>query len=181
MTHTRSWNITRMHTRTPNTGTLKLTLGVSENAIPGSTVAFTYKGDEYKATVPYNHIPGQKTITTKIVVNEKQPVIINENKSRNRRQRRGAKRDSMWHGLSSDTNTENHPYWLGRKIRRFFFNQDCSNATTTKQDFFRSEIGVVTGVRSVRARSARISLKSLSSCCYENITSNIQIMSITHL
>ena len=111
----------------PNTGTLKLTLGVSENAIPGSTVAFTYKGDEYKATVPYNHIPGQKTITTKIVVNEKQPVM---NKSRNRRQRRGAKRDSMWHGLSADTDTENHPYWLGRKIRRFFFNQDCSNATT---------------------------------------------------
>ena len=36
-------------------------------------------------------------------------------------------------------------------------------------------------VRSVRVQSARISLKSLSSCCYENITSNTQITSITHL
>ena len=41
--------------------------------------------------------------------------------------------------------------------------------------------GLEEDVRSVRAQSARISLKSLSSFCYENITSNTQITSITHL
>ena len=118
-----------------------------------------YKGVDYNATVPYNQPRGQKTIKTTIVVNEKQPVVIRENKSRNRR-RRGSKRESMWHGLSADTDTENHPYWLGRKIRRFFFNQDCSNATT-KQGFFRSEIGVVTGVRMIPIASSSSELDKL--------------------
>ena len=87
---------------------------------------------DYNATVPYNQPRGQKTIKTTIVVNEKQPVVIR--RTNHEIVVVEGPRESMWHGLSADTDTENHPYWLGRKIRRFFFNQDCSNATT-KQVF----------------------------------------------
>ena len=123
---------------------LSLKLGVTEDAAPGSIVKFAYNGVEYSAKIPDHHIQGNKTINVTITTYEKQAVVPEKNKNR---RRRGVKKESMWHALNSETDTENHPYWLGRKVRRYFFSPSCEKSNDNIM--FCSEIGVVTGVRMI--------------------------------
>jgi hypothetical protein len=108
-----------------------------------------HNSHRYECRVPDNHVKGNKTVDVEIKVYvEKDVEITQEIKSGPRR--RGIQKDSMWHCLKPEeisTETDENPYFLGHKIRRFFFNND-ENGTFVKYD------GIVMGVRLIPVASS---------------------------